>query len=100
MTTTETIQKIRKHLATSRAMQRNLRLRLYQGRNDGGSGWSWHEERAEELMRELSRDLAARLRSEHGLALRVSEGRDNGQERPELRARLAADRRRIRDLSR
>lgn len=97
MTTAQTVQEIRKHLAASRTMQRNLRLRVYQGRNSGGD-YGWRERQAEELMAELPRELAARLRSEHGLALRISEGRDNGQQRPELRARAAADRREIKRL--
>jgi hypothetical protein len=94
-----TVKKVREHLSTARTMRRNLRLGLYQGRNGGGEGFRWHERQAEELMDDLPRDLQGHLRSEHKLAVRVSEGRDNGQQRPELRARLAAARRRIRDLT-
>ena len=62
--TTDTIQKVRKHMATSRSMQRNLRLGRYQGRNGGGAGFRWHERQAEELMAELPRELEGRLRAE------------------------------------
>jgi hypothetical protein len=99
MTTTAATKRIRKHLAASRAMQRNLRLRLYQGRNGGGEGYAYHEAKAEELMAELPRQLQGELRMEHSLALRISEARDSGQQRPELRARLAAHRRTIKALA-
>jgi hypothetical protein len=96
--TSTTVQAIRKHQAAARTMRRNLRLRLYEGRNSGGSAAEYHEAKAAELMAELPRALQGALTSEHGLALRVSEARDLGQERPELRARLATERRRIKSL--
>jgi hypothetical protein len=93
------IQRVRRHHAASRTMQRGLRLRLYQGRNGGGMTYLWHDKDAEAMLAQMEADeggrseLASLLRSEHDLALRVSENRDLGNDRPELKARLAAVRR-------
>jgi hypothetical protein len=94
-----TVRKVRDLNASIRAMARNLRLGLYQGRNGGGDS-SYLERQRDDLMTDLPRDLQGHLTAEHDLALRVSEGRDNGQDRPELRARLTDHRRAIRDLTR
>ena len=45
------------------------------------------------------RDLAAALREEHNLTQRVAKARHLGQDRPELRARLAAARATLRDAA-
>jgi hypothetical protein len=100
MTTQErTVRKIRELQAGIRTMSRNLRLGHYQGRNSGGDS-SWKERERDDLLRDLPRSLQGHLTAEHDLAMRVSENRDAGQDRPELRARLTDHRRAIRDLTR
>lgn len=95
----QTVRKARKHFAAARSMRRNLRLRLYQGRNNGGSANEYHERQGWDLIRDLPRDLEGLLTAEHRLAERISVNRDLGHERPELRARMVDIRRSIRDLT-
>lgn len=85
----------RRLFAKVRSMKRNLRLGLYQGRNGGGD-FAGALARAEQLVRELPRDLQGMLWSEHRLADRLSENRDVGQPRPELQARMTRQRRDLR----
>lgn len=98
MTTAETTAKIRKHFSAARAMNRNLRLGHYQGRNGGGGAAVTHERLAAELARTLPRELQGKLWAEHQLAERISLARDMGQERPELRERMTRYRRELRQL--
>lgn len=88
----------RKEFATARAMARHLRLGHYQGRNNGGD-FSRNIATADALTRAMPKNLAGLLWAEHRLALRISENRDMGNDRPELRARLAGYRREIRSLT-
>lgn len=89
----------RQHFSTARSMHRNLRLGLYQGRNGGGEGASYHVRRAGELAAQLGHPLEGMLWSEHRLAERISENRDQGTERPELQARMTRKRRELRKLA-
>lgn len=101
MTNKTTVQKIRKALSTARGIERNWRLGLYDGRNSSATT-ARHERLTADTqaaMAKLPRELRGALHSEHGLASRISENRDMGQDRPELRARIAADRRRIKELT-
>lgn len=93
-----TVAQVRKHFAAVRTMNRNVRLGRYDGRNNGGDT-RYRLDAAEQMARTLPRELHGLVWAEHRLAERISENRDAGQERPELRARLAADRRRIRELA-
>jgi hypothetical protein len=84
------ISYVREHYARARTIERNRRLRRYDGRNGNltAEALSHHYERAAMHERVLPRELAGLLRSEHGLRLRLSEARDLGQDRPELKKRL------------
>lgn len=93
-----TVAQIRAEFAKVRTMKRNLRLGMYEGRNNGGN-YDYALDRAEKAARDLPRALEGALWAEHRLALRISENRDAGQDRPELRARLAATRKSIRDMT-
>jgi hypothetical protein len=84
----------RKEFAAARTKSRNLRLKRYEGRNNGGDT-TRNMELAGKFAREAGRTLEGLLWAEHRLAERVSEARDNGVDRPELRARLAGYRREI-----
>lgn len=97
-TTAETVAQVRKHFSAARAMNRNLRLGHYQGRNGGGSAAVTHEREAAKLARTLGRELEGMLWAEHQLAERISLARDMGQERPELRERMTRYRRELRLL--
>lgn len=89
----------RQHLSRARAMQRNLRLDRYQGRNGGGRGAASLEAAAEVITRQLhSHKLQSLIWAEHRLAARLSEARDTRQLRPELKARMTRLRREMRTI--
>jgi len=95
---TKTVADARKEFAAARTKHRNLRLKRYEGRNNGGDA-TYNLERATALVAGLPRELQGLLWAEHRLAERVSENRDAGQARPELAKRLAGYRRQIRMLT-
>lgn len=96
-TTAKTVADAREAFASVRTMKRNVRLGRYEGRNNGGDH-TFPERRAWELVATLPRQLQGHLTAEHGLAERLSYARDHHQERPELKARLNAHRRLIKEL--
>lgn len=110
VSTDQLVQAARRHLQVARTMSRNLRLGHYQGRNGGGGAVSGHEQDAETLLRVIldtpgatkagswQRALYGAVWSDHDLSVRLSENRDNGMERPELRARQTRRRRELRTL--
>lgn len=99
-TTPAIVAAAKKAFATCRTMRRNRRLGLYQGRNGGGDGAEASEDYAGHILRRLRGTDAWRLEgmlwAEHKLAERISENRDAGHDRPELRARIKTDRDAIR----
>lgn len=90
--TTSPIETARKRLAAARVIERNQRLGRYHGRNSVSTERTLraHYDAADVALRGLSRGVVADVWTEHALATRVAMGRENGQQRPELRARLAA----------
>lgn len=94
----EIIIKARRHLARVRDIDRNLRLRRYEGRNSDftDATLNYHADEATKLIDQLPRGTASLIRDEHALALRVSRARDRGEDRPELRERLNNARRSLR----
>lgn len=101
-TAADLVERARKADATLRAMERNVRLARYQGRNGRSTGEQMDalQARRDDAVTSLvamgERRLAGALTAEFGLARRMSEARDAGQDRPELRGRLAAARRDLR----
>lgn len=91
------VRQARNHLAAARTIERNQRLRRYNGRNAGltESALSHHYGAAAIAESALPRELRGLLWAEHDLAERLSVARDCGQNRPELRKRLAATRREL-----
>jgi len=94
----KTIAAARKEFAAARTKHRNLRLGRYEGRNNGGDS-TYNITRATALARECGRELEGLLWAEHRDSERISENRDAGQDRPELRAKVAGYRARIRALT-
>lgn len=93
-TAASTVTKVRKLQSSIRTMNRNVRLRRYQGRNSGGDT-TYLQGQVDTLLPTLSRQLQGLLTHEHKLAERISENRDQGMDRPELRARMTGLRREI-----
>ena len=87
----------RKHLARIRDIERNIRLRRYNGRNSTATHTTLtlHYGKVAALEHGLPKELRGLIWAEHDLAARVSLNRDAGQDRPELRKRLADIRRDI-----
>jgi hypothetical protein len=85
-------------LSQVRVIERNYRLRRYNGRNAHSTELerSSREQRAWTIIRDLPRELGGQLTEEHRLATRIAENREQGVQRPELDARLTAIRRAIR----
>jgi hypothetical protein len=101
-TVPELIGAYRKAATKIRTIDRNLRLGLYQGRNSNITHDALSEARTiiykidAELARRGERELAGALIAEHKLAARISQARDDGQDRFELKVRLNAIRRQLR----
>jgi hypothetical protein len=105
----ETVQEARKLLAYARTMLRKRRLRRYQGRNRGGEQAEAIEASAVALLDALidqpggrksgswQRRIAGLVYDEHALGKRLSQARDDGQERPELASRMNLLRRELRE---
>jgi len=99
------VERARKADASLAAMERNIRLGRYQGRNSSATTELMIRRRhqRDQALRELyalggssGRRLVGCLMAEAGLRRRVSIAREEGQARPELRERLALARRRVR----
>jgi hypothetical protein len=106
-TVEQLIASARAAAASARTIDRNRRLGRYQGRNSAATDEWYHR-----LVAQMHSDQAdlvalggdARLaagwiKAEDDLARRVSEARDQGQPRPELRARLTGARRTLRIIA-
>jgi hypothetical protein len=88
--TATTIKKVRKHYAAQRTINRNMRLRRYQGRNSASTiaNLDRHRDLANDALRTLPHRLQGLLWEEHNLADRISANADDGHRRPELRNRI------------
>jgi hypothetical protein len=101
----ELVESYRKAGAKQRTIERNRRLDLYNGRNRTITDNTLYDAidtryaiETELVHRgERERLLAGWLTAEHQLASRISEARDNGFKRPELRERVNATRAYIRN---
>lgn len=91
------VAKARKLFAEVRTIERNTRMGRYQGRNSRSTEnlLKAKVDGAGKAARDAGHSLEGKLWAEHRMAIRVSEARDAGQDRPELKARLKADRREI-----
>jgi|1185.fasta_scaffold1169179_2 hypothetical protein len=98
MTQLQTLRLLRKYLSAVRWMARNRRLGRYQGRNNGGDS-TYAMTEAERLTKQLPRKLQGLVWAEHRLSARISENRDAGVDRPELKVRLRNLRREIKEQS-
>lgn len=81
-----------------RVIERNYRLRRYNGRNAHSTELerSSREARAWAIIVGLPRELGGMLTAEHRLAVRIAENREQGVARPELDARMTVLRRELR----
>lgn len=93
------VSKARASLAALRKLDRTRRVGYQTGRNDAATVRYRAALLAAGTAPELGGEARGALWSEHVLAERVSRARDAGQDRPELRARLAVDRRSVRALA-
>lgn len=102
----ELIAAARKSLASARTIERNVRLKRYNGRNAYSTedALRRHEREADEAMALLPLHVASAIRDEHQLASRISEDKDeNGRRpgsRPELQRRLRSARSQIKAAER
>lgn len=96
VTSADLVKRVRKLQSSIRTLNRNVRLHRYEGRNRGGDT-TYLQAQVDVLLPTLPRRLQGLLTHEHKLAERISENRDAGHARPELRARMTGLRSEIKE---